>query len=356
MEKTITNNPNGYAEIRNIIIDNPEKFIYKKDLFDYGLKIMHLITKRGYHPFWKGFYYNPFDQKTPAHFFNTINLGRNPFKVHFETTLPRLGKAPKWLYRLGIKKLASKNCKEIIAISQCAYDLQIKHLKENYPKYLDAISAKMKVVLPPQKPLIKSYSEKTLPTDKIIFTLVGGDFFRKGGRETLQVFDKLIPLHPNLHLNIVSSLAFGDYATHTTKEDKEEALRIIAKHPSNITHYNSLPNDKVLQLFMESHIGLLPTWADSFGYSVLEAQAAGCPNITTDIRALLEVNNNEIGWVINVPQTENKNALIETEEQRVDFSKLLKNELLKIVKDIVENPTQIEIKGTKSLNEVKRDR
>ncbi|MFW2788163.1 glycosyltransferase, partial [Acinetobacter baumannii] len=48
------------------------------------------------------------------------------------------------------------------------------------------------------------------------------------------------------------------------------------------------------------HIGLLPTWADTFGYSVLEFQACGCPVISTDVRALSEINNNDIGWLINV--------------------------------------------------------
>lgn len=177
MEKTITNHPDGYPEIRNIIKDEPHNFIYKKDIFDFGLKLTHKLTGKGYHPFWKGFYYNPMDQTTPCHFFNTINLGNNPFKVHFETTLPRLGDAPKWLYKLGVKKLAADNCTEVIAISQCAYDMQIAYLQQNYPKYLKSIQAKMKVALPPQKSLIKEYADKKLPKNKIVFTMVGADFF-----------------------------------------------------------------------------------------------------------------------------------------------------------------------------------
>lgn len=343
MEKTITNHPDGYPELRNIIKDEPHKFIYKKDWFDFGLKVAHRLTGKGYHPFWKGFYYNPKDNKTPCHFFNTINLGKNPFKVHFETTLPRLGKAPKWLYKLGIKKLAADNCKEIIAISQCAYDMQIAYLQQNYPKYLNSIQAKMKVVLPPQKPLIKEYADKKLPKNKIVFTLVGGDFFRKGGGEVLQAFDQLIPKHPELVLNIVSSLNYGDYATHTTKENQESALEIIKKYPNNINHYHFLPNKEVLELLINSHIGLLPTWADSFGYSVLESQAAGCPCITTDIRALPEVNNDEMGWMIKLQSpiynSENREFMI--------------RELMRIIESIVKVDDSIKIKGKKALEYIK---
>ena len=39
-----------------------------------------------------------------------------------------------------------------------------------------------------------------------------------------------------------------------------------------------------------SHIGLLPTYNDSYGYSVIEFFSYGCPVITTNILALPEIN------------------------------------------------------------------
>src|SRR5690606_873447 len=119
--------------------------------------------------------------------------------------------------------------------------------------------------------------------------------------ETLKVFEALLPAHSELFLNIVSSMNFGDYATHTNESHFELAQTIIDQFPNNIKHYKHLKNEEVLDLFKKTHVGLLPTWADSFGYSVLEAQACGCPVITTDIRALPEINNNDIGWLIKVP-------------------------------------------------------
>ena len=351
MKKIINNNPTGYNEIRNIITEDND-FVYKKDIFSYGLKVMHKITGKGYHSFWKGLYYNPLDAKTPCHFFNTINLGSNPCKVYFETRIPRLANAPKLLYDIATKKMASDNCKEIIALSQCAYNIQLDYIEKNYPKYLEVIKRKLSVKLPPQKLFIKDYTEKLLDNNRLIFTIVGSDFFRKGGLEALKVFEVLIPSNNELFLNIVSTMDFGDYATKTTESDLELAQKIIAKFPNNIKQYKRLKNDDVLELFKKSHVGLLPTWADSFGYSTLEAQACGCPVITTDIRALPEINNNEIGWVIKVPKNSNKDGILETESDRNEFSNIIVNELKNIIIEILSDKKQIEVKGLKVIQNI----
>lgn len=353
MNKIITNNPNGYAEKRNIFSRYSGKFLFKKDIFDFGLKVTHRLTKKSYSLFWKGLYFSIKDQRTPCIFFNSINLGSNPWKVYFETKLPRLGKAPKVFYDIAVRRLAKDNCSEIIAISRCAYEMQLNYIKAEYPQYYDVIESKMKIQLPPQKPLIDDYGQKPLPSNKIVFTLVGSDFFRKGGGEVLQVFNQLIPNYPQLQLNIVSSLSYGDYATHTTKKDYINALQMISKFPKNINHYVSLPNSDVLELFKKSHVGLLPTWADSFGYSVLEAQASGCPVITTDIRALPEINSDEIGWLIYVDKTNNKDGDIFSQEKRELFSKNLYENLYLIILQIVNSPESIKEKGVKCINQIK---
>ncbi|WP_299106672.1 glycosyltransferase family 4 protein [uncultured Winogradskyella sp.] len=354
MKNIINNYPDGYAEVRNIITTE-HNYIHKKDIFSLGLKLMHKFTGKGYHPFWKGLFFNPLDSKTSCHFFNTINLGRNPWKVHFETTLPRLGDAPKFVYDVAIKKLASKNCEQIIALSTCTYKLQIKYLEKNYPQYLEVIKSKMIVQLPPQKSLIKTYNEKILSTNKIIFTIVGSDFFRKGGLEVLQVFENLIPSNKELFLNIVSTMNFGDYATRTETRHLKRAQNIIEKFPDNIKHFKRLKNDDVLELFKASHVGLLPTWADSFGYSILEAQACGCPVITTDIRAIPEINSNEMGWVITVPKDEDRNGALATENERTVFASTVKKELNQIVLDIIKNKDSIKNKGEKALQNIKNN-
>ncbi|MDI3521542.1 MAG: hypothetical protein PWR04_1530 [Anaerophaga sp.] len=342
MKVCYNNYPNGYPEIRNFIKPNEGKIEFRRcrDLFSLLLALVHKFTGKGYRPFLKGLFFNPFiSEKKEFNFFNTILIGNNPYEVTFETTLPRLGNVSFFWYKMAVKQLAKPNCRSIFAMSQCAYNLQKEYMEKNHPRYATPILNKMKVRHPYQEPLIESYEAKMLPADKIVFTLTGADFFRKGGMEVLKAFDQLIPKHHQLQLNIISSLNFGDYATHTTIDDQIEAKRIIAKYPENITHYPSLPNNEVLEIYKQSHIGLLPTWADSYGYSVLEAQAAGCPCITTDIRALPEINNDEIGWVINLPLT----------KYSTDLQNLLINKIYQTIALICSHPKIAMFKGKKVL-------
>lgn len=341
MEKIINNYPNGYNEKRNIIKGNAENFLHVKDIFQYGLHAYHFLTKRSYHPFFKGMFYYPFKIKSKAQFFNTINLGGQSWDVFFETTLPRLGQVPKWLERYCMNKLASTKCENIYAISECAKNLQAQKVIKEYPELADKIISKMTIKYPPQRKLINSYGDKKLPKNKLIFSLVGSDFFRKGGKEVLTAFTHLIKNNPELHLNIVSTLNYGDYASKSTIEDYNYALRIINEHNQNISLYESIPNNKVLEILVNSHVGLLPTFGDTFGYSVLEAQAAGCPVISTNIRALTEINNNDIGWIINLELDDNLNPILNPENMKIKACRLIVSELIKTISEIIQNKSII---------------
>lgn len=353
--KIFNNNTHSYNEIRSVLLfGENNKIQYKKDVFDLLNKLRHKFTGIGYSQFLKGFFYSLFDQSTPCHFFNTVCLSKNDWIVTFETTLPRIGNVNRLWFDMGVERLTRTNCKRIIALSKCAYDLQIKYLKEKYPLAVEIIQEKMIVMHPPQHLLVNSYADKKLPENKIVFTIVGSDFFRKGGLEVLEVFNLLIPLHPKLKLNIISSMLYGDYASQTTINDYKSAMALIEKFPENIEFHNSLPNEDVLRILINSHVGLLPTWGDTYGYSVLEAQAAGCPVISTDLRALPEINNDEIGWVIKVPLNEHFNADIDTPEKKSNYKNLLVRELKKIILEILQSPDSIQKKGHKSIEKIKR--
>jgi glycosyltransferase involved in cell wall biosynthesis len=355
MEKIVNNNINGYNEVRNIIGENAVDYQYKRDLFSFLSKLVHRVFKMGYVQELKGFYYHPFSKNNKHHFFNSINLGRGKWTVTFETLLPRLGKYPKIFYKIAINRLAHQDCIKVIALSQNAYKNQVDFLRLNYPKQATAIIVKMEVRLPPQRVIINDYSKKILPKDFVVFTIVGSDFFRKGGEEVVMAFDELIPRYKNLKLIIISSLQYGDYASKKNKKDYLKVLRIIEKNRENIKHYNSLKNSEVLDVFKNTHVGLLPTWADSFGYSILEAQACGCPVVTTDIRAIPEINNNEIGWVIEVPKGKNNDAELTTAAARSDFSALLERELKRIIIEILKDKDSIKIKGEKALQNITKN-
>jgi glycosyltransferase involved in cell wall biosynthesis len=56
---------------------------------------------------------------------------------------------------------------------------------------------------------------------------------------------------------------------------------------------------------------------------VLEAQAAGCPTITSDIRALPEINSAACGWLLKVPKLANGDGDLDSVEKRTRFRAIL---------------------------------
>jgi glycosyltransferase involved in cell wall biosynthesis len=350
----------GYPEDRNILYAhkiNNFKFAFKKE-FDF-FKLMSavyfkLFKKVNY--ILHNLHYNPFGNRV-YHFFNVISLSNNNWVTTFETYLPRLIKGSNYLNKIGVRALASENCKKIIALSNCALNIQKEFLQKQHSNSLDLIMKKSIVLLPPQKLIIDSVSTKIkfLNNKTIVFTLVGADFFRKGGAETLKAFAKIKSEgYIDWHLNIVSSLNYGDYASKTTDLDKLAALKLIDSN-SNITLYQKISNHDVIELYKKSHIGLLPTWADTFGYTVLEAQSCGCPVISTDIRALPEVNNDICGWVINVRKDNIGNGVLGNKSERALFSNILANKLYENIASILNNKEQILIKSKAAIQRIKKE-
>lgn len=353
---TVRHTHKGYPEQRNILVEH--ELLRHQQEYDLFKTLVHLSFKlRKKTPVnFLNSHYNPFlisRENTIRHFFNGISYNSLPWVTTFETSLPRYSK-PSWT-KQGIKRLTSPSCKKIIALSSCAYNIQLNYLRQNFPTYYEAIKKKMIVLHPPQKLIIDNIASKPKldkENPKLIFTFVGNQFFGKGGREVLNVFKKICVQHPNIKLNIISNFSPDSYASATTKQDVEQLKNEFPELPANIHILGSIKNEQVLQILCNSHVALLPTYADTYGYFVLEAQACGCPVISTDIRALPEINNNECGWVINVPKDENGNAIINTREQRKAYSEKLQAQLEALIKDTINAPSIISIKAQKSIDRI----
>lgn len=298
------------------------------------------------------------------HFFNNVSYGKTPWISTFETFIPRY---PTLLNHQeegivlnkdvdrAIKALADPACKKIIALSECTLNYQ-NQLLNKYPMYREDIVKKQIVIHPPQKIYINKFSEKVLNRkEELSFIFVGKDFFRKGGLEMLNAFD-IVKNTYNLpvKLTIVSSLETNDYATKSGKYEYELARKIINENKSWITHYLNLDNSKVLDLMSKHHVGVLPTWADTYGYSLLEMQACGCPVISTDVRALPEINNSVIGWMIKVPKNNLKEALYSTEKQKKVMREVISENLVQILIEIFNNKSVIESKSNLSISNIKK--
>jgi glycosyltransferase involved in cell wall biosynthesis len=136
-------------------------------------------------------------------------------------------------------------------------------------------------------------------------------------------------------------------------EEKKRLINIINKNKKRIIHHNELPNEEVLELMKTSaHVGLLPTHADTYGYSVLEFQASGCPVISTNLRALSEINNEDCGWLIDVSKSSLKEAFSNTSDELFEIQNTVEKKLEAIFIEILTKPEVIEKKGKKSLKRI----
>lgn len=165
--------------------------------------------------------------------------------------------------------------------------------------------------------------------------------------------DQLSDLY-SFHLTVVSKLLYGDYASGTSKKDFLECKEILETRDW-ITYHETLPNEKVMKLASTCHVGILPSLSDTYGYSVLEMQACGCPCVTTDIRALGEINSEECGWLCHIEHNQFGEAIYSSFplSQKMEIRRQLQEELARVLPDILSNPQSIRQKGYACLQRIK---
>lgn len=254
-----------------------------------------------------------------------------------------------------LKACALSNCKKIIAISECTRQIQLAVAK-SFPQYFESISNKLVVAHPPQPLLINNIDEKNIkyePHKKFTFVFVGNHFYRKGGREILEVLSKLHKQF-DFQLYLIGDASLASFkAPMLSNQDIPTSLKTIEENKEWIHYSKKLPNQEVIDIIKHSHVALLPTWSDSYGFSVLECQACGTPVISTSIRSLPELNNIEVGWIINVPTNAVNHPIISTQEERLVFHKALTEGLYICCKEALSNPERIKAKAEMCLKRIK---
>lgn len=266
------------------------------------------------------------------HLNNAINYGSTPWVATFETVIPRFsillschhGPEPGYSrlrgnpeIRKALAAISGRACRRILAMSRCSAAIQEDLLRE-FPEYSEDTMGKLTVIHPAQRSLVSRYSDKGVDIEgELTFTIVGSSFFRKGGVEVIETLGRLRRDYGYaIRLAIVSSLAPDNYAIPTGPLDVRRVQHYISETTHWIDYYPRLPNPEVLALMKRSHVGLLPSYAETYGYSALEFQASGCPVISTNVRALPEINDASRGWIIQVPKNRLGEAIYTTEEQR----------------------------------------
>lgn len=305
------------------------------------------------------FYDAGLNQYQLLHFFNAVNMGNQPWISTFERYIPRDAHHPgvfpneNWYIDYSLKRAAHPSCKKLIALSNYAVRSQLRYLQE-YGKYEHEIMQKVEVMHAPQRVMIRDFSEKKTSPDYLTFTIAGADFFRKGGKEIIHVFDRLLSEKHPVRLNIISNLSYGDYASKSTKEDQYEALRIISKH-KEINHKTSVPNPELLEMLRSTDIGLLPTYDDTYAFYVLECQAFGCPVISTNGATLPENNNNSIGWMIEAPLYEDGRTIPRGEAQKRLFSTIVEESMYAFIMEALNNRAVIKQKGELAVQRIAKE-
>lgn len=366
----------AYPEKRNIIDIVPDaKYKKVRDFFSLKERIVSQLNRLANRELFSiidshnQFYDFDLNQVSLFHFLNTISYGSTPWITTFETLLPRFNcllscprdrqlepdfsalKTEAKMHK-AFKAISHDACRRIIAMSGCNANMQRRLLKE-FPEYQESIESKLIVMHPPQRAFISTYADKHLSLDeKIKFIFVGSSFFRKGGREIIETLKYLKDKYKyNLELIIVSSLDIDNYATKETPADVEKVKHLL-QQSDWISYFSKLPNHEVIDWMKKSHVGLLPTYADTYGYSVLEFQAAGCPVITTNVRALTEINDNNVGWMIEVPKKSSGEAIYTTQEDRHVISKLIREGIERAVHEIFANRPIILEKSQRSISRI----
>ena len=301
------------------------------------------------------------------HTVNTIMLTEKPWCCNFEDWVPRGSGSRYFKYMYdGIDDgfgaqlnsimytISKPNCKRLMALSDCNYQMQLRFYDfYGHPEITDVIKAKTCVVRVPQDLLVDTC--KDFVNAKVRFVFVGNDFVRKGGREILEVFREISRTRGDFELYLITQTdkifnpKFSNY-----QDNIQEVNEIVewAKQQKWIHICSNLPNNKVLEILKKCDVGMLPTWFDTYGYSALEMQACGLPVISTNIRALPEINNK--GWQIIMPVNSCNEVDANSYEEKTALRNCMQKQMYDIIISILDHPNTIIGKGRDSFEYIKK--
>jgi len=361
MKVGITNNQ--YPEQRNILVNPENQYINlkKSNLFYFINPLRTRLLKKN-----KTFVFQPVPFSGAAradilHLFNEVAITRQKWVASFETELPRVlpvaGVAKQdnpELQRL-IPYLLKDNCLGLIAISDATLNIQMKLFKADVARQ---IQRKTVVLHPPQTLFVQQKAPRQSGTLRLIFA--GNEFYRKGGAEVVLAISELIEEKrldaSQLDVQLIGDLAKRRNVAHRPFQDDEAFYRDIEnriKRHRCFTHHTQMENSALMQLFRQSDAGLLPTWQETYGFSVLEMQANGCPVITSNVRALPEINPDSAGWVLASPLNADREYSITSTEQKTQLRQSLVEGLKSTLLAIIERPEMLQEKGEAAILRIK---
>ncbi len=267
----------------------PEGYRYKRmmDIPWHMLNVHHFVLRHTK-------YFFPFKQADLYHTYNGIVVNGGPWVVEVESWIPRFGtwREGGWLYRWGMRRLASDRCKALIFTSRATLEMNRQRLLDH-----GVDPSKMAVIYR----AVEHYAP--IREDGRPFTVLfaGNAFYRKGGVELLKAFQSLDD--PNARLEIISTLEV-DWGIRPEAETIAWAERTIAADP-RISLQRALPHKALIERMRRADVFVTTTFADPFNNTVLEAMGTGCPIISSRISSIPEmVDEGRNGFLVDVQDRE----------------------------------------------------
>lgn len=234
------------------------------------------------------------------HTLNAVPLStRIPYVVTFESYLPRVpdDRYLPWLERWLMRRLASDQCRRILAFSNFA----LRQFQAQIARYPGAETLLDKTeVLYPAAP-VRTLEPKPAPEESLRLLFVGGDFMRKGGPALVRAHESLVKRGIPVETTVVSALNWSsrDVVGPTSGEIvRRETTRL---QQAGIRHRGALSNAEVLSAMQEAHLLVLPSVNETFGFVCLEALGLALPVVATRTYALPEILEGGAGILLDLP-------------------------------------------------------
>ena len=126
--------------------------------------------------------------------------------------------------------------------------------------------------------------------------LFSGDFFRKGGVNVVDAFERAHQKYPGIRLTLCCSEQI-DFNTPNAALRAEYLAKIAST--AGIESLGRIPRGQLLQTVLpQTDVYLLPTYNETFGMAVLEAMAFGLPVISMNHQAIPEMIEHEFSGLL----------------------------------------------------------
>lgn len=249
----------------------------------------HFVPFRYLSQAYDGFSVLPFQAGADLiHAHNKIPLGARKMICSFESHMPRrFGLQDRsMVLKTMQKEIESDRCRRLIGMSHYARrQFEFQHQESKAWKQLES-----KLMVRHPNATSGAYSDKLAgdSCEQLVLTFIGGHFGRKGGCVSVRIADLAMRRGLPVQVNIVSALQAGKSVwTDPTQSGFFDPYLHLLELP-NVRHFHSLPNEAVRDLMGQSHFSLLPTFADTFGFSAIESMSEFTPVIGTRCCALPE--------------------------------------------------------------------